>query len=225
MKMNNCSAKGLAMVVSAAAGALIGAALLGGPVARADDTGPIWPFGVIPYVDLPGSAGTPTDSDVSGIPLLLATTQQTVPYSILDEYTQQLLGSYDAKENDAVALFVLNDWSQVIDSAGAAPADGTLFDHSALFLPTIGPFTPEVTYLPLVQNYYELDPTGTTQDLFGFGIVGNGVENYISIGPAGTMDELIVQGFVFPIFDIPATASTGAAIDGGASLFDLSNLF
>jgi hypothetical protein len=202
-----------------------GPAFLAGPAACADDTGPIWPFGPIPYVTLPGSAGIPTDSEVSGIPLLLSTTQQTVPYSILDDYTQQVLGSYDAKEDNVAALFVLNDLSQIMDSSGAAPADGTVYDSSELALPMIGPFTPEITYLPLVENYYELDPTGTTQDLFGFGIVGNGVENYISTGPAGVMDELIVQHFVFPIFDIPATASSGAAIDGAASLFDLPNLF
>jgi hypothetical protein len=123
----------LGVIGGLVAGAVWGAALLGVPVAHADGTGPIWPFGIIPYVDLPGSAGTPMESDVSGIPLLLATTQQTVPYSILDEYTRELLGSYDAREDNVVALFLLNDWSQIIDSSGAAPADGSCsFRPSAL---------------------------------------------------------------------------------------------
>jgi hypothetical protein len=79
-----------------------------------------------------------------------------------------------------------------------------------------------------LQNFYELDPTGTTQDLFQVDVFGAGLGNYISTGPAGLLDELTVEGignFALPLFDIPATASTAAATETGALLADLAAMF
>jgi hypothetical protein len=238
--MNSRRVHGFAVVLGAA-GAIMGAALLSSPVAYADGPPPL-PFGLQPFPDIfpPGSPGEPTDSEVSGIPYLFWDNQETVPYSIADINPLQF-GDYVANQEISTALgfningaffpnyaFFSNDWMQVIDSTGAAPAVGTVFDESTFAVPIISPGPPFLFPLPVLQSFYESDPTGTTQELFQIDILNVGLGNYISTGPAGLLDELTVEGignFAIPILDIPASASTGAATDAGALLPDVAALF
>lgn len=228
-------------VILGGAAAVMGSALLNGAVAYAEGP-PGLPFGLQPYPDIipPGSPGEPTDSAISGIPYLLWTNQETVPYSI-DDIGTGAFGDYVANQEITSALgiplnlpdnpglaFFQNDWAQVIDSTGTAPAVGTVFDDSTFAIPLFSPITFNVGALPVLQNFYESDPTGTTQDLFQIDILSAGLGNYISTGPAGILDELTVVGignFAIPILDIPASASSGAATDAGALLPDLAAMF
>jgi len=238
--MNSRGIRSFAVVLGGAA-AILGTALLDTPVANADGPPPL-PFGLQPFPDIfpPGTPGDPTDSTISGIPYLLWTDQETVPYSIDDIGTLQF-GDYVANQENTAALgipvnlpdnfalaFFQNDWLQVIDSSGAAPAVGTVFDDSAFSIPLFSPITLNLAALPVLQNFYESDPTGTTQDLFQIDIFNVGLGDYISTGPAGLLDELTVEGignFAIPIVDIPASASTAAATDAGSLLPDLAAMF
>ena len=182
---------------------------------------------------------------MSGIPYLLWNNQETVPYTITEAY-KGVIGDYVANQENSAALafplnvadnpegaFFQNEWLQVIDSTGAAPAVGTVFDDSQFAIPLFVPLDVSVSIVPLpvLQNFYESDPTGTTQDLFQVGIGLTAVGDYISSGPAGLLDELTFQGFInlpnfaIPILDIPASASTAAATDGGSLLSDLTAIF
>lgn len=238
--MSSRRVRGFAVVLGTA-GAILGAALLNAPVGYADGPPPL-PFGLQPFPDIfpPGTPGDPTDSAISGIPYLLWTDQETVPYST-DDINPVQFGDYTANQQDSFALgiplnlprdpgmaFFGNEWLQVIDSTGTAPAVGTVFDDSAFALPVFSPFTLNIAFLPVLQDFYETDPTGTTQELFQIDIFNIGLGDYISTGPAGLLDELTVEGignFAIPILDIPATASTGAATDAGSLLSDLTTLF
>lgn len=238
--MKSCRMRGFAAVLGGAA-AILGAALLNTPVAYADGP-PRLPFGLQPFPDIgiPGTPGEPTDSAISGIPYLLWTNQETVPYSI-DNIDTGAFGDYVANQEITSALgiplnlpdnpglaFFQNDLAQVIDSTGAAPAVGTVFDESTFAIPLFSPITLNIAALPVLQNFYESDPTGTTQDLFQIDILSAGLGNYISTGPAGILDELTVVGignFALPIFDIPATTSAAVATDGGSLLSELAAMF
>lgn len=238
--MNSRSARGAAVVLSGAA-AIVAAGLLNSPLAYADEPPPL-PFGLQPFPDIfpPGSPGEPTDSELSGIPYLFWNNQETVPYSIADLNPIQF-GDYLANEEVSTALgfningaffpnyaFFSNDWMQVIDSTGAAPAVGTVFDESTYAVPIVSPGPLLIYPLPLLQNFYESDPTGTTQDLFQIDVFTAGFGNYISTGPAGILDELTVEGignFAIPILDIPFTTPTAAVEDAGSLWSDIAALF
>lgn len=240
--MSSRRIRGFAVVVGAAVGAALGAALLNNPVAYADQP-PGLPFGLQPYPDIvpPGSPGEPTGSEVSGIPYLLWNNQETVTYSIIDGYTRELMGEYVAKQDDSVGLpltlngsyfqdfgLLQNDSLQVIDSSGAAPAVGTEFGYSGVTIPLFNPITLNIWPMPVLQDYYESDPTGTTQELFQINLFGTAVGNYISSGPNGLLDELTYIGFgvfAIPILDIPAAASTAAVADAGSLWSDFAATF
>lgn len=238
--MNSRHMPGFAVVLGGAV-AIVGAALLNSPLAYADEP-PSLPFGIerYPYISPPGNPGEPTDSEVSGIPYLLWNNQETVPYTITEAY-KGVVGEYIANQDNSLALPVtlngsyspgiglfLNEWLQVIDSTGAAPAVGTVFDDSAFAIPVFNPVEIITPPLPILQNFYESDPTGTTQDLFQVGFFP-AVGNYISIGPAGLLDELTFQGvpidFAIPILNIPFTAPTAAVEDAGSLWSDIAALF
>lgn len=218
------SRRGFAVVLGAAC-AILGAALLSGPVAHADQ-----PFQFPDLTDIsPPGNEVPTDVQTSGLFPLYWTTQGTVEHAIIDPYTGHVAATYDATVNNEFLLYgsVENAMTRVIDTTAGAPAVGTLWDGSGFSIPfVIGTY---VSALPVLGNDYESDPTGTTRDFFSIDL-GVQLGNYFSTGPAGTLDELTFQGagifpFAIPILDIPAAASTAAAADFSTPWSDIAAIF
>ncbi|MGB6208154.1 hypothetical protein [Mycobacterium sp.] len=156
------------------------------------------------------------------------TTQGTGGFDIFDPPTGHVIATYDATVHvDAALLAALtNTVTQVIDTTAGGPAVGTVWGVSEFGIPIIA--GTDFFVQPVLVNYSESDPTGTTQDWFQ--IPALQVGDYFSTGPAGTLDELTFQGlgpfsFVVPLFDIPAAASTAAATDTSSLLSDLSAMF
>jgi hypothetical protein len=193
--------------------------LLSCPSAYADDPPPL-----PSDFDLPGSPGEETGLQTFGSYPLLYSSQFQTPWAIYDQNTGAVLGDYVTQSNNSGALFFDNSATQVIDSTGAAPAVGTEWDTSDLGIPvTIG----VPGELEPLQNFFESDPSGSTQDLFQINFLSDAVlGNYYSTGPTGTLDELIFfTNDVVPILDIPASASTGAATDAATLWSDLTAMF
>jgi hypothetical protein len=191
---------------------------------RTSRSGPPGEIDVTP----PGNAYG-ADVQTSGLFPLYWTTQGSVQHAIIDPQTGGLAATYGANESGDAALYgvLQNTVTQVIDTTAGAPAVGTLWDTSEFDIPII--IGTDAFVLPVLLNDYESDPTGTTQDGFQIDLFTQ-LGNYFSTGAAGTLDELTIQGFgpfsfALPLFDIPATASTGAATDGGSLLSDLATMF
>jgi hypothetical protein len=203
-------------IVGAVAGAVLGAALLSGPAAYADDvaTLPIPPFDPSQVgFELPGTAGAPTNWESSFFPYLYYGHQWDVPYTVAD-------GSYEIQHNedryfgDPLSLF----WShsdKVIASDGIAPAVGTQWDGSYVELSN-----------GLFASYFFENTSLTTSagvaDIF-IPVQNWGWENDFYYGPAGTFDYLVnfYDGGVVPIFEFPADGAPTAAADFSTQWSDL----
>lgn len=215
--MNRQGIGGAAIVVGAAAGVVLGAALLTSPGAYAA-TLPPSPADFT----FPGSPGPWTAFQSFGLYPLYYTSQYETPWTVYDQDTGAVLGNYATEANTLTALFVSNTSVQVVDSTGDAPLAGTLLNTTELGIPVFvgvpGQFDP-------VQNFYESDPTGAVRDLFQINIGSAAIfGNYFSTGPTGTFDELIFfSNYVVPIIDIPAAGATMAA--SGADLGDVGTLW
>lgn len=205
---------GVALVL-AAVGAFLGAALLTSPSAHADAVPSPVDF------ELPGSPGVDTPIEQFGLCPLYCTGQFDTPWTIYDQNTGDVLGSYVTHASNLQALFLSNSSEQVIDSTGAAPAVGSLWDMSDLGIPVF--FGPVAGLFEPLQNFYHSDPTGVVQDLFQINFGSAAVfGTYFSSGPTGILDELIFFGnTAVPIFDIPATAAT----DAGSLWSDIAAMF
>lgn len=181
-------------LVGAAAGAVIGAALISSPTAYADPppVPPVNPFDVfIP----PGDEGFPTDTQVSSIPYLYTFHTENIPYTVFDQ-GHNVVGTYDIHQTGQIAgllpeIGLVDESNVVTDSTGAAPAVGTEWDATGL-----GLLFPQFDFF---ENMSMSSPDGTSADLF----VLLDVANYFSSGPAGIVDELGFPGIFVPIIDIP----------------------
>lgn len=201
---------GIAIALGAAAGVL-----LSSPAAYADEAPSPVDF------QLPGSPGVDTPIQQFGACPLYCTGQFDTPWTIYDQNTGDVLGSYDTHSDNLQALLVSSSSIQVIDSAGAAPAVGSLWNMSDLGIPVF--FGPVAGLFEPLQNFYQSDPTGAIQDLFQINFGSAAVfGNYFSTGPTGILDELIFFGnTVVPILDIPAAAAT----DDGSMWSDIAAVF
>lgn len=206
---------GIAVVIGGAAGAFLGAALLTSPAAYADAAPSPVDF------ELPGSPGVDSPIQQFGLCPLYCTGQFDTPWTIYDQNTGDVLGDYETHASNLQALFLSSSSEQVIDSTGAAPAVGSLWNMSDLGIPVF--FGPVAGLFEPLQNFYESDPTGVMQDLFQINFGSAAVfGNYFSTGPTGTLDELIfLTNYVVPILDIPAAAST----DAGSLWSDIAAMF
>jgi hypothetical protein len=195
-----------ATLLGAAAGALLSAALLGGPVAHADDIAtlpvPVPPFD-IGKLELqllpPGLAGTIT-GESGGV--------NTGDFSI-SPYEQAFTttdGTYVVQATETQYSVFYSDTSEsVISSDGVAPAVGTAWDQSGLSVPVgLGEF--EIFYNS------QLTTSDGTVDIFSGPF---GYENIYYQGPAGMIDYFggPNETNFFPIFDFPAAGDTAAAIN------------
>jgi hypothetical protein len=185
-----------ATLLGAAAGALLSAALLNGPVAYADDTAtlpvPVPPFDIGKF-ELqtlpPGLAGTET---ITGGDMNTGYFEQ--PYTTTD-------GDYVVQGTDTRYEPLYVDVSEhVISSDGVAPAVGTSWEYSQF------------------GGDYDFYDTGQLTNADGtFDIVRTlGIDNVYYQGPDGTIDYLIngndPSQFI-QLFDIPAAGDTAAAIN------------
>lgn len=207
---------GAMALVGAAAGAVMSAVLISSPMAYAD-----WP--PVPSITdftPPGTESTQTIIDNSSFPDLYSSVDEIDHYLVYDS-ARDLVGSYDVKDTGLVlgSIPYLSQGSEVvIDSTGAAPAVGTVWDlgGSGIVLGSL-PFNFEF-------NDYTNSPGGTTVDEFEILLLGLG--NFYSSGPAGTFDELALFGTVVPIIDAPASTAMSAGLDMGdlGGLTDLGAL-
>jgi hypothetical protein len=208
-----------ATLLAATAGALLSAALLGSPVASADDlpTLPVPPFDPLEnydYFNPIGTAGAITNS-VGGDSLYhfdQAYALSDGSYEVLDSHTALFLPE----------PFYIDDSQQVISSDGVAPAVGTVWDNSSVQIPSFG-----FSYA-LFDNSSLTTPDGTVDS---FIVPNSDWANIYYQGPAGTIDYL-VHDFgtpdvsYTPIFDIPAAGDTAASINPAdlAGLGDVTSL-
>jgi hypothetical protein len=188
-----------ATLLGAAAGALLSAALLGGPVAHADDIAtlpvPAPPFD-IGKLELqllpPGLAGTETIT--GGVPNSGVDTFQQAYTTTDGDYVVQ------GTETHYEPLYV--DVSEhVISSDGVAPAVGTSWEYSDFGSTDFG-----------IYDAGQLTTADGTVDLFGT----LGYDNIYYQGPDGTIDYLVnghdPSQFI-QLFDFPAAGDTAAAIN------------
>jgi hypothetical protein len=199
-------------VLGAAAGALLSAALLGGPVAHADvfPTLPVPPFDYDKLYDIfyPEHYGTMGDI-TNGVG------SETDFSSSFDQAYSAPMGSFEVHEVGIHPLYQLpgiyGDYTETVtSSSGVAPAVGTVFNdsYSQLDLGLGGTYT-------LFNDLNLTTPDGTV-GVFLFG--NSGWENQYYQGPAGTADYLVngygtPDGVTYTLFDFPAAGDTAAAIN------------
>lgn len=190
----------IALVLGAAAGAVAGAALITSAPAYATDPPPVpSPFDFVP----PGEMGNPTNVEDSSFPYLYNFLQEDNPYTTYDQ-AGHVVGAYETQETGGIVgllplLGFSHDYQVAIDSTGAAPDVGTVWDRTA-FASVVAPggYAQAV-----IANSYMSSPDGTSSDLFGI-LPGDAIANYFSTGPTGILDELGFFGTWVPIIDIPA---------------------
>jgi hypothetical protein len=209
-------------IVLGGAGTVLGAALLTGPAAHADDlaTLPVPPFDPSQvnsiYAVPPGlQDGLPTNSEQFNF-FLYQQQQWDQAWTVSD-------GSYETRHvGDNFGLpepFFVNDSDQVTASDGVAPAVGTEWDQSIFQLPGPG-------YETVLFENTSLTTSAGTVDTFtpeNIPFLAAWSNEFYS-GPAGMFDDLVSQNgaaTVIPIIDIPAEASPGAAADVSTMWSDL----
>lgn len=188
------------------AGAVLGAALIASPAASAADSAPS-----ISDVYPPGDTTGNTNVETSSIPYLYDFGHYNTPYTVYDG-ANSVIGDYET-ETDRLSLgwfpYLGYSTQAVIDSTGAAPAVGTVWDEWAFGAQVGIGLIP-----PLFQNTYMSSPDGTVVDVFQIlpGMLGvNG--NYFSAGPSGIVEGLWILGTYIPILDIPAASALSADVD------------
>lgn len=215
-----------ATLLGATAGALLSAALLGGPIAHADvlPTLPVPPFEYDKdyYLFNPSYYGTQGD-------ITNSVGTETSFSSSYDQAYSTPTGSFEVHEIDTHPFFqapglYIDHAETVTSSDGVAPAVGTVFDDSYSQLDLgLGGNIPVFDHLSLTT------PDGMVDDiLFG----NSGWENEYYQGPAGTMDYLVndygtADGPTYTLlFDIPAAGDSAAAISPAdlAGLGDVTSL-
>jgi hypothetical protein len=193
-------------LLGAAAGALLSAALVGGPVAHADDIAtlpvPIPPLDIDKtFIALspPGLAGTIT-YEGGGV--------NTGNYSV-SPYEQAYTttdGNYTVQATDTIYFPNYRDVAEhVISSNGVAPAEGTTWDSSFFHVP-----------VGLADFYLFEDSHLTTADGTVDVFQSFGYDNIFYQGPDGTLDYLVngndPSQFI-QLLDLPAAGDTAAAIN------------
>jgi hypothetical protein len=201
--------RGFAIIIAAAAGAVLGAALLNSPAAHADvlPTLPVPPFD--PNNDdplgLPGTGGDWTNVQDSGFPSYEVQYDQT--YTIPDG-SYEIQGVQEPYGGPPEPWFNY-DSAQVISSDGVAPAVGTEWNGETFQIPSFG------FEYGLFENTSLTTSAGMVD---AFESLQAPWANEFYSGPAGIFDYW-VNGVgtpnitAIPIIDMPATASTAAAAD------------
>jgi hypothetical protein len=193
----------------------LGIVVGGDPVAHADpDPSPIdvWPAD---YFALGGEAdGAPTNV-VSYLPDGWGTTEDQAFTSFIPGS-----GDYSAHMNLLnIPNVVDSTYQQVYDSSGGAPADGSFSDTIQTLY---GPFPSISGDVPYFTNsYIDLQGFGTADQTI---IVPLFFENQIVSDPAGIEDVAVFFGQQFTLFDIPASAASGAS-DLSQLMTELTTLF
>jgi hypothetical protein len=194
-------------LLGAAAGALLSAALLNGPVAYADDTASIPDSPYTPvYFNLPGTS--------AGLSNLEGSDNGLYQTSSYDNAFTTSAGSYEVHvaQTEYFSSFpVYGDTSQTVTlSDGIAPAVGTTWNGSSFIIPFGGD-----TGFEVFQNQSLTTPDGMVDELS----TQFNLTNVFYEGPGGTADYLeYVAGpgathEYFTLFDIPAAGDTAAAIN------------
>lgn len=230
--MNPRNAKGFAIVLGAAAGVVLGAALVTSPIAYADEPPPVPvpPYPLPQFFFPPGVGDGQTNLEQFSIPGLYFSQQFDQPYTIYEQGNPSVvLGTYEVHETGQTigpgGIFpTFGDTSDKVigEHTGAAPADGTVWDTSSLTQPINipGQAPEELIYY---QDSSVTGPAGTA-DVFNLGLLGTTNEYYS--GPAGTFDYLVFgDGAPIPIIDIPADTSATAATDASTLWSDLAAMF
>jgi hypothetical protein len=190
-----------------ALGAGVGAALAYSPTAVADPIVTDWPYDgtTLPgYVD---PTSVTNFNDYSLGPLgNISTEDYNVDlsdggapwYSVSDVYS------------DSQYLFN-NDYDQVtnvLDDAPGYPSVGTVADSFQGIILS----SPAIQGVPLLQNYYLDDPKLGLEDGFS---PFPGVENTYLSDSAGIEDIVNAYGHSYTLFDLPASAASGADLGDG----------
>jgi hypothetical protein len=215
--------RGFAVVVAAAAGAILGVALLASPVAYADDvaTLPVPPFDPTNVTAANSPLGPPALS--GGVPTNLEDStifdgqqlQWDAAYTLPDgSYETHSVGdTYGEPEN-----FFEQDSDVVTASEGVAPAVGTEWDQSIFWLPS-GGYSLELYVNASMTTSAGTVDVFTPENLPFLSAWSNEFYN----GPAGTFDDLVSYNgaTVIPIIDMPAETSSAAAADFSTLWSDL----
>jgi hypothetical protein len=197
----------IAIIVAAAAGAILGVALLNSPDADADvlPTLPIPPFDPPNGFFLPGTGGDWTNVEDSGFPSYEVQYDQayTVPDGSYE--IQGVQEPYPGLPEDAFS----SGSEQVISSDGMAPAVGTEWNYEQYLIPAFG------NQYGIFANS-SLTTSAGTVDAFEW-LPSDSVNDFYS-GPAGTFDYLVYdvgtpEQAAIPIIDMPAETSSAAAAD------------
>lgn len=186
------------LMFAAAAGTALGA-----PVAHADETAPLPPWGFTP----PGIEGDRVN--VGSGPFW---DQYDSSYTITDDGRSDgnVLGSYDVHEFSYTALFLTDQSIGTTSSTGDAPPEGTVWDYSTFGFPTgFGAASPFL-------NHYTDGPDGTAD---WFQIAGLGFQNVFVSTADRTADYIGIGTTLIPIFDTAPDSSSMSAV---ADLFDPS---
>ncbi|MGB6208153.1 hypothetical protein [Mycobacterium sp.] len=209
-------------IAGAAAGAMLGAALLASPMAYADDvaTLPVPPFNPFQVSNVnaplgpPGLTAVTTNEEWSTIP-----GGEQLQY---DEAWTLSDGSYETHQLDDVygipESYFEHDSTVVTASEGVAPPVGTEWDTSIFWLPSWG-------YSQELFINYSLTTSAGTVDVLSPQYIPllAAWSNEFYNGPAGIFDDLVSNNgaAVIPIIDIPADTSSAAAADFSTLWSDL----
>lgn len=191
--------RGFVLILGAVAGAILSGALIGAPLAYADDT-VVPPALPVAEPGLPGQPdGAPTISEF--FPFGFGSyTLQDQPYAVGVD------GTYDAHESLFTSLLGGFGQEQVFNSAGTAPPDGTTADFFTLLPNPIGGSS-------LLSNFSVSGPDGTADQFELFGPL----INYFTTSAAGSTDAFGTSEFN-AYYDSVAdsiTFSVYNAADGG----------
>jgi hypothetical protein len=199
--MRNARRSATAALLGATAGALLSSALLGGPIAHADDL-PVPPFDYDQNFGafLPSGSGTP-GAITNGSPYNPDVT------SFDQAYATPGSGSFEVHETDTNLIIYNDETQQVISSDGAAPAVGTVWDNSEFHFP-IGTADFEI---------YSTSSLTTPDGMVDVFSTNGPWDNIYYQGPDGNLDYLVDQydpsQAAIQVFDFPAAGDTAAAIN------------
>jgi hypothetical protein len=205
--MSSRRIRGFVIIVAAAAGAIVGVALLNSPAADADvlPTLPIPPFDPPNGLFLPGTGGDWTNVQDSGFPSYEVQYDQAYTLPDGSYEIQGVQEPYGGPPGDGFS----SASEQVISSDGVAPAVGTEWNYEQYLIPAFGNeygifANSSLTTSAGMVDAFEWLPSDSVNDFYS--------------GPAGTFDYLVYdigtpEQTAIPIIDMPAETSSAAAAD------------
>jgi hypothetical protein len=169
------SSRGVVLVLGAAAGAALGAALFTSPAAYADtpvDNATVPPVDIyFPPPDAVPVVGGGTNLQDVEVPLLFQYLSGDYQYNVEDS-SGNVVGTFVDQDSNFYSPWpqlgigiptIVNTEDVIADSTGMAPADGTTYDGFGIASNFLG------FVFPLFNNFYYQSPAGTIDDVAVFG--------------------------------------------------------